>query len=98
MTTDGTKECCQARNAFCNTIETTALSRACIEAVEDDLIETGSGLKLLRLVSKQFNAAMLRSVTGYTLKVDGITEALPEFSLLSQLQLSNLTVELVAGK
>lgn len=78
-------------------MERTPLASACIEALSDPC-EPGSGLKLLRLVSKQVNAAMLRSITGYTLTLDGVTEELPDVSLLNLIQLSDLNVEVVAGK
>lgn len=53
----------------------------------------GSGLKLMRLVNKQLSMAMLGTVQGYTLKLDGRSAGLMvEMALLERTRLSHLRV------
>lgn len=53
----------------------------------------GSGLKTMRLVSKQIRAAMLDAVTGYTLRLNGSAQSLMnEMGMLQGTKLSCLRV------
>lgn len=53
----------------------------------------GSGLKTMRLVSKQVGVAMLSAVTAYTLSLDGSNVGLmDELRLLQNTKLSRLRV------
>lgn len=58
----------------------------------------GSGLKHLRLVSKQVRAAVLSLVQGYTLSLDGCASSLvAQMSLLEGTKLSQLQVDVTPG-
>lgn len=58
----------------------------------------GSGLKALRLVSKQIRAAMLEAVTGYTLRLDGNAHSLmKEMGMLQTAKLAYLRVVVMDG-
>lgn len=53
----------------------------------------GSGLKLLRLVSRQLRTALLRAIAGYTLHLEGGTSEMNDVvRLLADTKLSHLTV------
>lgn len=59
---------------------------------------TGSGLKSMRLISKQIRAAMLGVVQGYTLTLDGgAAGMMSELSLLQGARLSCLRVVVIQG-
>lgn len=87
-------ETCSA--SFCDAIQIEPLRSACISALTDTM--PGAGLKQLRLVSKQTNAAMLRSISGYTLIIDGVSENLPDGDMLKLTKLSHLRVHAKAGQ
>lgn len=75
------------------------LAAACLSALQENAyINDGSGLKLLRLVSKQIRTAVTKSVRGYTLTIDGNPQQLPDVSLLQLTQLSRMRVVVVAGE
>lgn len=53
----------------------------------------GSGLKVMRLVSRQLSTAMLSVVQGYTLQLDGRSAGLlNEMALLESTRMSHLRV------
>lgn len=52
----------------------------------------GSGLKLMRLVSKKLSSAMLGVVQRYTLQLDGRSGCIRTFALLQQTRLTHLRV------
>lgn len=79
---------------FPRMIQTEPLAIACIIALTNEG-EPGSGLKLLRLVSKQFNIAMQQHIRGFTLTLDGVTEDLPDVIKMKLSQLVRLRVLLV---
>lgn len=67
------------------------LGEACSSILETGF--PGSGLKRMRLVSKQLRSAMLGTVQGYTLRLDGNTASLgDETRLLQSTRLSRLKV------
>ncbi|MEW5298374.1 MAG: hypothetical protein WDW38_000895 [Sanguina aurantia] len=73
------------------------LAAACLSALQAHAyVNDGSGLKLLRLVSKQIRAAVTKSIRGYTLTIDGTPQQLPDVSLLQLTQLSRLHLVVVA--
>lgn len=90
---------------FSHAIETEPLASACIAALQISGVHRrvqfipGSGLKILRLVSKQLNTVMTRNnIRGYTLLIDGVCEDLPDISLLKLTHLSCLRVVVTAGE
>lgn len=82
--------------SLCDAIKIDPLASACISALTDDM--AGAGLKQLRLVSKQINSVMLRSISGYTLIIDGVSENLPDGDMLKLTKLSHLRVHAKAGQ
>lgn len=67
------------------------LGSTCSLALADG--DPGSGIKLLRLVSKQMRTAMVSVVQGYTLCLDGSgASLLNEMGLLQDTRLSRLCV------
>lgn len=67
------------------------LRNRCSSVLAND--SPGSGLKLLRLVSRQIRTAMLAVVEGYTLSLDGSNIGLmDELSLLQSTKLSRVRV------
>lgn len=81
---------------FDHVIEREPLAIACMQALTK-VGEPGSGLKLLRLVSKQAKRAMQKHIQGFTLKLDGITEELPDVNMLKLSQLLRLRVLVSMG-
>lgn len=90
---------------FSHVLEVEPLARACVSVLAQEALTPrtcGSGLKVLRLVSKKCNEIMLRAVRKYTLNLDGeeIEEVLSSNNwqstklphLLRHTQLSSLRV------
>lgn len=89
--------------SFSHAIETEPLARFCIKVLEirdkHHNVVPGSGLKVLRLISKQLYSVMtLNNIRGYTLLLDGIKEDVPGVRLLKLTKLSRLHVVVVAGE
>lgn len=105
---------CSAATTFCHAVSQEPLARACVEALaviagdkydtgfrEDGRTISGSGLKVMRLVSKQVNAAMLRNVNRYTLTIDdnAVSDEVPGLgNIMQHVQLSSLRVKLLSGE
>lgn len=71
------------------------LGNMCILLLTADNVS--SGLKHMRLVSKQVRSAMLRLVRGYNMQLDGsATSLVAEMSLLENARLSRLRVTVVS--
>lgn len=90
-------------STFSDAVETEPLARACITALgsSDNYYQNvrGSGLKVLRLVSRQLLTVMTRNnIRGYTLLLDGKLEDLPDVRLLKFTRLSRLHVVVVGGE
>lgn len=69
------------------------LGSSCSKVLEDFFGVPGSGIKLMRLVSKQLRVAMLGMVQGYTLLLNGSGEQLlKEMALFQNTRLSCLRV------
>lgn len=83
--------------SFDHVFEREPLAIACIQALTK-VAEPGSGLKLLRLVSKQANRAMQKHIRGFTAKLDGLTEELPDVNMLKLTQLLRLRVLVSTGE
>lgn len=70
---------------------------ACLAAL-NQADKPGSGLKVLRLVNKHMNQALLRKIQGYTLVLDGKPKNLPKTGLLRLTQLKHLRIVVIAGE
>lgn len=84
-------------------IEQESLAGACIKTLQSfgklHNAIPGSGIKVLRLVSKQMCTVMTRNnIRGYTLLLDGVTEEVPAVKLLKLAQLSRLHVKVTTGE
>lgn len=86
-----------AANSFFFALEREPLSNACI-TVLTKVHKPGSGLKILRLVSRRVSAAMTQAIHNYNLIIDGVEEELPAVRLLKHTQLTSLEVEVLAGE
>lgn len=72
------------------------LRSSCILVLTCPQDASGTGIKLLRLVSKQLCNAMLGAVRGYTLTLDG-SRMIDKIALLQGVQLSCLRVVVTAA-
>lgn len=70
----------QAANAFTIALLREPLLNACISALDTEG-QPGSGLKVLRLISKQIKKMMHRVIKGYRVVLDGITGERPSHPL-----------------
>lgn len=68
------------------------LAQTCSSVLGPDI--PGSGLKLMRLVSRQLSSMLLATVSGYTLRLDGGAQGISqaEVAVLAGTKLSHLRV------
>lgn len=94
---------CVIPTTFLSAMDSEPVASACITALQrrdkHSSLIPGSGLKVLRLVSKQLRTLITRShIQGYTLLIDGSAEDVPDVQLLKLTQLSRLCIKVVAGE